>query len=129
MKNKKERQALAHAEQNLTNTNKYDGMLPAASCSHPVDFCSAANWVDEKDEDGETPKKNPVVILMDEIAAVHPSITNEKFSTIVLKSGYAFDVWKASMGTVVSGLDSMYEMKGNYLRYWTPEKAIPRKSR
>jgi hypothetical protein len=30
-----ERQALAHAEQNLTNTNNDDGMLPAASCSHP----------------------------------------------------------------------------------------------
>jgi hypothetical protein len=39
MKNKNniERQALAHAEQNLTNTNNEDGMLPAASCSHPVD--------------------------------------------------------------------------------------------
>jgi hypothetical protein len=33
-----ERQALAHAEQNLTNTNNDDGMLPAASCSH-LDFC------------------------------------------------------------------------------------------
>jgi hypothetical protein len=28
-----ERQALAHAEENLINTNKDDGMLPAASCS------------------------------------------------------------------------------------------------
>jgi hypothetical protein len=33
-----ERQALAHAEENLINTNDQDGMLPAASCSHPVDF-------------------------------------------------------------------------------------------
>jgi hypothetical protein len=33
-----ERQALAHAEENINNTNKDDGMLPAASCSHLVDF-------------------------------------------------------------------------------------------
>jgi hypothetical protein len=33
-----ERQALAHAEENLINTNDQDGMLPAASCSHWVDF-------------------------------------------------------------------------------------------
>ena len=32
-----QRQALAHAEENLINTNDQDGMLPAASCSHPVD--------------------------------------------------------------------------------------------
>jgi Fe2+ or Zn2+ uptake regulation protein len=32
-----ERQALAHAEENLINTNDHDGMLPAASCSHLVD--------------------------------------------------------------------------------------------
>jgi hypothetical protein len=30
-----ERLALAHAEQNLINTNDQDGMLPAASRSHP----------------------------------------------------------------------------------------------
>jgi len=38
MKNNIERQALAHAGENLNNTNNEDGMLPAASCSHLVDF-------------------------------------------------------------------------------------------
>jgi predicted nucleic acid-binding Zn ribbon protein len=42
MKSNIERQALAHAGENLINTNDQDGMLPAASCSSLVE-CDVCN--------------------------------------------------------------------------------------
>ena len=89
--------------------------------SKAIDGCQQrpCSVLGELDADG-TPLKSPFRLDIGEIAAIIPSITNPKCATIILKSGYAFDIWKQTLGHVTSLMDSTYQLDPGYINIHVP---------